>query len=107
MCDLGDADVGVGQHRLGSLDIVARKFWRTTSGAARAPRRREARLGGMFALFGNGVTSAGSALTDLPLMYKSALGGCSTSYNPHHTAEGESQARRGGSWPGLVTAPKP
>jgi hypothetical protein len=24
--DLGDADVGVGQHRLGSLDVVVREF---------------------------------------------------------------------------------
>lgn len=37
MRDLGDADVGVGQHRLGSLDVVVGEFWRTTSGAVCAP----------------------------------------------------------------------
>jgi hypothetical protein len=31
VCDLGDADVGVGQHRLGSLDVVVGKFWRAMS----------------------------------------------------------------------------
>jgi hypothetical protein len=33
VCDLGDADVGVGQHRLGSLDVVVGEFWRTADGA--------------------------------------------------------------------------
>jgi hypothetical protein len=31
MCDLSDADVGVGQHRLGSLDVVVGEFWRTAT----------------------------------------------------------------------------
>jgi hypothetical protein len=35
---LGDTDVGVGQHRLGSLDVVVGEFWRATSGAAGAAR---------------------------------------------------------------------
>ena len=43
VCDLSDADVGVGQHRFGSLDVVVGEFWRTTSGAARAPRGGKAR----------------------------------------------------------------
>src|SRR5438132_14404394 len=47
VCDLGDADVGVGQHRLGSLDVVVGKFWRATSGAAGAARGGEARLGAL------------------------------------------------------------
>ena len=45
--DLRHGDVGISQHRLGSLDIVVRKFWRTTSGAARAPSSDEARLGAL------------------------------------------------------------
>src|SRR5271155_3477901 len=42
VCDLGDADVGVGQHGLGSLDVVVGEFWRTASSAARTPRGGEA-----------------------------------------------------------------
>ena len=34
---MGDADVGVGQHRLGGLNVIVGEFWRTTLGAARAP----------------------------------------------------------------------
>jgi hypothetical protein len=30
----GDADFGVGQHRLGGLDVVVGEFWGTTAGAA-------------------------------------------------------------------------
>ena len=45
VCDLGDADVGVGQHRFGSLDVVVGEFWRTTSGAASAPSGGKPRLG--------------------------------------------------------------
>ena len=36
VCDLSHADVGIGEHRLGCLDVVVGKFWRTASGAARA-----------------------------------------------------------------------
>jgi hypothetical protein len=43
--DLGHADVGIGQHRLGGLDVVVCEFRRTASGAASAPRGGEARLG--------------------------------------------------------------
>jgi hypothetical protein len=43
--DSGHADVGIGQHRLGGLDVVVRQFRRTASGAANAPRGGEARLG--------------------------------------------------------------
>ena len=45
--DLGDADVGVGPHRLGGLNVVVSEFWRTTSGTARAPGGGEARLGAL------------------------------------------------------------
>jgi hypothetical protein len=45
--DLGDADVGVGQHRLGSLDVVIGKFWRSASGAASTPGGGEADLGAL------------------------------------------------------------
>jgi hypothetical protein len=45
--DLGDADVGVGQPRLGGLDVLVSEFWRTTSGMARAPGGGEARLGAL------------------------------------------------------------
>jgi len=45
--NLGHADVGVGQHRLGGLDVVVGKFWRAASGAARAPSGGEARLGAL------------------------------------------------------------
>ena len=41
------ADVGVGQHRLGGLNVVVGEFWRTTSGATRAPGGGEARLGAL------------------------------------------------------------
>jgi hypothetical protein len=45
--DLCHADVGISEHRLGSLDVVVREFWRTASGAADAPRGGEARLGAL------------------------------------------------------------
>jgi hypothetical protein len=45
--DLGHPDVGVGQQRLGGLDVVAGEFWRTPSGAARAPSGGEAGLGAL------------------------------------------------------------
>src|SRR5271169_3157237 len=45
VCDLGDAYVGAGQHRFGSLDVLVGEFWRTTSGAASAPSRGKPRLG--------------------------------------------------------------
>jgi hypothetical protein len=43
--DLSHADVGIGEHCLGGLDVVPREFWRTASSAARAPRGGKARLG--------------------------------------------------------------
>jgi hypothetical protein len=42
--DLGHADVGVRQHRLGGLDVVVGEFRRPASGAANTPRGGEARL---------------------------------------------------------------
>ena len=47
MRDLGDADVGIGQHRLGGLDVVIGEFWRTASRAAGAPSGGKARLGAL------------------------------------------------------------
>ena len=45
--DLGHADVGVRQHRLGGLDVVVREFRRLASGAASAPRGGKPRLGAL------------------------------------------------------------
>ena len=45
VCDLSHADVGIGEHRLGGLDIVVSEFRRPASGAASTPRGGEARLG--------------------------------------------------------------
>jgi len=42
--DLIHADVGIGQRRLGGLDVVVREFRRTASGAASTPRGGKARL---------------------------------------------------------------
>jgi hypothetical protein len=39
MCNLGDADVGIGQHRLGGLNVVVREFRRAASCAPNTPRR--------------------------------------------------------------------
>jgi hypothetical protein len=36
--DLSHADVGIGEQRLGGLDVVVREFRRPASGAASAPR---------------------------------------------------------------------
>ena len=47
MRDLGDADVGIGEHRLGGLDVVVGEFRRPASGAANTPRGGEARLGAL------------------------------------------------------------
>ena len=47
MRDLGDADVGIGQHRLGGLDIVVGEFRGASSSAAGAPRGGKARLGAL------------------------------------------------------------
>ena len=47
VCDLSHADVGIGEHRLGGLDVVVGEFWRTPSGAARAPGGSETRLGAL------------------------------------------------------------
>jgi hypothetical protein len=43
--DLSHADVGIGEHRLGGLDVVVGEFRRPASGAASMPRGGEARLG--------------------------------------------------------------
>jgi hypothetical protein len=43
--DLSHADVGIGEHRLGGLDVVVCEFRRAASGAANAPRGGKARLG--------------------------------------------------------------
>src|SRR5271170_2161668 len=43
--DLRDTDVGVGEHRLGSLDVVIGEFRRSPDGTASTPRGGEARLG--------------------------------------------------------------
>src|SRR5215469_1175983 len=40
VCDLSHADVGIGEHRLGSLDVVVRQFRRPASRAARAASSR-------------------------------------------------------------------
>jgi hypothetical protein len=45
--DLRHADIGIGEHRLGGLDVVVGGFRRTASGAANASRGSEARLGGL------------------------------------------------------------
>jgi hypothetical protein len=45
--DLRHADVGIGEHRLGGLDVVVGEFRRTASGAANASRGSEARLGAL------------------------------------------------------------
>ena len=45
--DLSHADVGIGEHRLGRLDVVVGKFWWTASGAARAPGGGKAGLGAL------------------------------------------------------------
>ena len=47
MCDLSHADVGIGEHRLGGLDVVVSQFRWPASGAARAARGGEARLGAL------------------------------------------------------------
>jgi hypothetical protein len=47
MRDLSHADVGIGEHCLGRLDVVVREFRRTASGAANAPRGGETRLGAL------------------------------------------------------------
>src|SRR4029077_9459123 len=45
--DLGHADAGIGQQRLGGLDVVVGEFRRASSGAAGAPRGGKARLGAL------------------------------------------------------------
>jgi hypothetical protein len=40
MRDLSDADVGIGHHRLGGLNVVVRELWRAASCAPSTPRRR-------------------------------------------------------------------
>jgi hypothetical protein len=43
VCDLGHADIGIGQHGLGGLDVVVGEFRRTSSGATGTSRGGEAR----------------------------------------------------------------
>jgi hypothetical protein len=45
--DLCYGDIGISEHRPGSLDIVVREFRRTASGAAKAPRGGQIRLGAL------------------------------------------------------------
>ena len=45
--DLSHADVGIGQHRLGVLDVIIGEFRLSASCAARAPSSGEARLGAL------------------------------------------------------------
>jgi len=45
--DLSHADVGIGQHRLGGLDVVVGQFRRAASCAANTPRGGRARLGAL------------------------------------------------------------
>jgi hypothetical protein len=45
--DLSHADVGIGEQRLGGLDVVVREFRRPGSGAASAPRGGKPRLGAL------------------------------------------------------------
>jgi hypothetical protein len=45
--DLSHADVGIGEQRLGGLDVVVREFRRPASGAASAPRGGKPRLGAL------------------------------------------------------------
>jgi hypothetical protein len=42
--DLRHADVGIGEHRLRGLDVLAGEFWRAPSDAAGAPSRSKTRL---------------------------------------------------------------
>jgi len=44
---LGHGDVGIGEHRLGGIDIAVREFRRSASRAASAPRGGQARLGAL------------------------------------------------------------
>jgi hypothetical protein len=43
--DLSDGDVGIGEHRLGGLDVVVGEFRRAASGSAKPPRGGKTRLG--------------------------------------------------------------
>jgi hypothetical protein len=45
--DLHHTDVGIGEHRLGGLDVVVGEFRRSASRAASAPRGGQARLGAL------------------------------------------------------------
>jgi hypothetical protein len=45
--DLGHADIGIGEHRFGGLDVVVRELGRPASGAANAARGGKARLGAL------------------------------------------------------------
>jgi hypothetical protein len=59
MCDLGDADVGIGQQRFGSLDVIVGEFRRPTSGAAKPTGGGEARFGRAKATFKDWSCHAG------------------------------------------------
>src|SRR3954462_14265780 len=45
--DLSDDDVGIGEHRLGGLDVLLRQLRRTASGTAKAPGGGQTRLGAL------------------------------------------------------------
>jgi hypothetical protein len=45
--DLRHADIGIGEHRLGGLDVLVSEFRRTASSTASAPRGGKARLGAL------------------------------------------------------------
>jgi hypothetical protein len=45
--NLSYSDVGIGEHRLGGLDVIIGEFRRTASRAASAPRGGKARLGAL------------------------------------------------------------
>ncbi len=47
MRDLGHADIRIGQHRLGGLDVVVCELRRTPSPAAKTPGGRQTRLGAL------------------------------------------------------------
>src|SRR3954447_24851398 len=44
---LSDGDVGVSEHRVGSLDVILGEFRRTASGATEPPRGDQTRLGAL------------------------------------------------------------
>jgi len=47
MCDLGNANIGIGQQRPSDIEVVVAEFGRAPSGTTRAPSGGEARLGAL------------------------------------------------------------